>query len=344
MIVLSSTSCLLCDLSPLVVRSLVTLILLSITSGLVVGLRVHTRYKRLKRLSVDDALIILAWIVGVGAGTISHYRDSKGFGDARPSFDELSSIFFQQFAFMHFFYIALALTQISVALNYRRLDGGLDTRHKRLCDCILAYTVIGSTAEILSYILQCIPVTAFWQLMSRDGAKCYNSTQNSILLIYGPPVFRISVDVALIVIPMPIIWKLALPRPQKIAIAAIVCVSFIGIGANLRRLLLTEPDASTSISDFLTNILPRIQVWSNIEIHSAIICACAVTLKAPFAELLKSVQRKFHHGRKASIGSLDEESSMTIPSFVQVTASGLIKSSNEVYAPSRQGSTSTISK
>lgn len=334
----SSTMCVLCDLSPLVLRSFIIFLALSSVSAMVVLLRLRTRYKRLHKLTLDDILIVVAWIFGVVAGVISHYRDSHGFGDARPSFEELSSIFLQQFVFMQFFYLTLALTQASVAIHYKRLDGGLSGKYRLCCNLLLGYIVVGSTFELLSYVFQCLPVSAFWQLLDRSDAKCYQQITNDTLLIYGPPLFRISADLALIAIPLPLVWKLCLPRQQKWGIISIICVTFISMGANLRRLILTEPDATMSIMHFLMDILPRIQVWSNIEIHSAIMCACAVTLKAPFMDSLRTLtlwltQIPLIRGRtrKSSWASSTDDiencsasSGLPSPRFVHVSKTGVI--------------------
>ena len=237
---------------------------------------------------------------------------------------------------MQFFYITLGMIQLSVALNYRRLDGGLSPRHRRCCDLLIFFIVFGTAVETFTYVFQCLPVPAFWRLMDRGEAKCYSTTLNSILIIYLPPLYRILVDLCLIAMPMPIIWKLNLPRPQKCAIIGIISLSFVSIGANLRRLLLTEPNSATSITEFLAEILPRIQVWSNIEIHTALFCACAVTLKAPFAAMVKSLRdRLCARTRK---GSVDSDATI-IPDFLAISKDGSLRKQTW----SRDGSIQSLS-
>lgn len=274
-------------------------------SGAVVSLRLVTRWRRLKRLHLEDYLIAVAWLLGLIAGIVSHYKDLRGFGAPLPSPAELSGIYHQQFIFMQLFYLTLATTQASIALNYRSFGGGLDLWHVRCCNAALFYIVLGSALESMSYFFQCRPVSAFWDFDQRPFAKCYSPQLLDVFLIYGPPIFRLIGDVSLILIPLPMIFNLTLPRSQKIAIVAVLCITFLSIGANLERLSLTTPTASISIPDFLGNVLPRVQMWSNVEIGSAILCACAVTLKAPFTEFIHSRIHRRTHRRGASTD--DEE-------------------------------------
>lgn len=266
---------------PIVVRSLIVLIFACFISGITIILRVATRWARLKTLTSDDILIIFAWLLSGATGIVSHWRDARGFGDAMPTPTDLSHIFLQQFILMQLFYVTLATVQISVAINYRRFTANLSKRHVRLCNAVFIYVVVGSLLETLCYIFQCSPVSAFWTL-ANDRSRCYSPGTSIVLITYGPPLFRISADLAFIAIPMPIIMNLTLPKSQKGAVAAVVCVTFLSIAANLQRLVLTRPAPQISVEQFLTTVLPEIQMWSNIEVGSAIVCACAVTLRGPF--------------------------------------------------------------
>lgn len=278
-----------CGLPKLVVASLLIFIIVNLLSGAIVGLRLTTRRHRLKTLCIEDYLISIAWLLGLIAGVVSHYRDLRGFGAPLPSPAELSAIYRQQFVFMQLFYLTLATIQASVALNYKSFSGGLNTWHIRLSNAALLYIMLGSLLESSSYFFQCLPVSAFWEFEKRLFAKCYSTLLIDIFLIYGPPIFRIIGDLSLILIPLPIIFSLSLPRSQKFAVVGVICITFLSIASNLQRLRLTTPTASSSIPNFLGSILPQIQIWSNIEIGSAIICACAVTLKAPVTEFWNSL-------------------------------------------------------
>ncbi|ORY73898.1 hypothetical protein BCR37DRAFT_228964 [Protomyces lactucae-debilis] len=268
----------------LVKRSLIVFTVLCAFSFAAVVLRLHHRRKRLKKLGSDDYLISLAWLLAALVGVLSHYRDAQGFGQETPTFDELSSIFKQQFVYMHAFYISLALTQVSVAINYRRLSQGLIRWHTIVCNILLCYIVVGSLVEILAYDLQCRPIPAFWRLQDRPSANCYGKTTTATLVIYGPPLFRITADIALMILPMPVISMLQLPKAQKAAVVAVLLLTLVVILANLKRLSLTEPNQDTTVTRFLTVTLPLVQIWSSVEVHAAILCACGVTLRAPFVE------------------------------------------------------------
>jgi hypothetical protein len=276
----------------LVKRSLIISVILCALSFAAVALRLYHRRKRLKKLGSDDYLISLAWLLACLVGILSHYRDAEGFGQKNPTYDELSSIFLQQFAYMQAYYLTLAVTQVSVAINYKRLSQGLIPWHTIACNLLLGYIILGSLVEILAFDLQCLPLSAFWRLQDRATAKCYGKTTTAALVVYGPPFFRITVDISLMILPMPIISMLQLPRAQKAAVFAVLALTLVAILANLKRLSLTEPSEDTSVTRFLTVTLPLVQIWSSVEVHAAILCACGVTLRAPFVESWQKLRAK----------------------------------------------------
>lgn len=307
----SDVRCENCRLPKLVKLSIFVFVLVNCISGSIVTLRLTTRWRRLKTLSIEDYLISIAWLLGLTAGVVSHYRDLGGFGAPSPSPGELSAIYHQQFIFMQLFYLTLATIQASVALNYKSFSGGLKLWHDRFCNAVLVYIVLGSLLESFTYFFQCRPYYAFWEFEKREYAQCYLPHLTNILLVYGPPIFRIIGDVSLILIPLPIVFSLKLPKSQKFAVVGVICITFLSIAANIQRLRLTTPTASSSIPQFLGVILPQIQMWSNIEIGSGIICACAVTLRGPVIEFWNSlVTRMSPRHKRGSVTSEGERSRM----------------------------------
>ncbi|KAI9848401.1 MAG: hypothetical protein M1837_000195 [Sclerophora amabilis] len=116
--------------------------------------------------------------------------------------------------------------------------------------------------------LKCIPLAAAWDMTIVRG-KCINTE----LLGIASAALNVFLDLAIIVLPMPTVWKLQLPTRQKAALTAV-----FGVGAFIVRTVelvsvLKDPDVTRSyVNAYL---------WSIIEINASIICASMATFR-PF--------------------------------------------------------------
>lgn len=112
---------------------------------------------------------------------------------------------------------SLALTKISVALQYIRL--AIDARVKLICWSFLWFTVLYAISAIFAGIFQCFPIPAFWD--PRIPGKCIHRSA----LYYTSAAVSIAQDAALIVLPYFILQKLVLPKREKISL-----ILLLGLG------------------------------------------------------------------------------------------------------------------
>lgn len=276
------------QMSGMGVRSLGIFIVFEALAFTMLLLRLSSRWRRLKALGLDDLLVTCAWAVSFTAGAIVHVTCRYSLGAAALSRPDLVTIIRSQFIFGMLFYLSLALTQISVALNYKKFGGCLGSGHKKACDILVCIIALGFLVECMAFLLQCLPVAAIWQLEKRPTARCYDVTTFKIFVIYGPPVFRTLVDLCLIAVPVPIILGLRLRIMQKIGILAVICFTCVSIMASIQRMILTQP-SSDSDGQLLMTRLPSIQILGDVEITVAIICACLVTLRSSIMEWWKQL-------------------------------------------------------
>ncbi|KAL8942327.1 MAG: hypothetical protein Q9211_001444 [Gyalolechia sp. 1 TL-2023] len=131
-------------------------------------------------------------------------------------------------------------------------------------------------AGILVILLQCQPVSEYWNrfAVTDSAPHCgVNITQ----FFYGVAIPNILTDAALLVLPMPFIWKLHLPRAQKLALTSIFILGAFVIGVSITRftvllkLNLVSPDITWNYVDN--------QIWTAVESHVGIICACLPSLR-----------------------------------------------------------------
>jgi hypothetical protein len=83
-------------------------------------------------------------------------------------------------------------------------------------------------------------------------------------------------DIAVAVLPLPVIKTLNLPRAQKLALTFVFCLGGITCVVSLMRL---QSLYAVSVSEDISWDNPMAALWSNLEVNIGIICSCLPTLK-----------------------------------------------------------------
>ncbi|KAL8872930.1 MAG: hypothetical protein Q9174_001533 [Haloplaca sp. 1 TL-2023] len=159
-------------------------------------------------------------------------------------------------------------------------------------------------AVLLVTVLQCRPVGDFWNRFAPDAKGPFHCGVNVNQFFNGNSIPNIITDAALLVLPIPCIWKLQLPRAQKLALTSIFILGIFVIGVSIARftfiinLDLVSPD--------ITWNFVNVQIWTGVEAHVGIICACLPSLR-PLLNLVLfgSIDRSHRSspsGRKTSGG------------------------------------------
>ena len=81
--------------------------------------------------------------------------------------------------------------------------------------------------QILITILQCRPVSDFWNRFAPHAQGPYNCGVDVNKFFNGNSIPNIITDAALLVLPMPFIWQLHLPRAQKVALMSIFVLGIL---------------------------------------------------------------------------------------------------------------------
>ncbi|RAK86881.1 hypothetical protein BO79DRAFT_152005 [Aspergillus costaricaensis CBS 115574] len=142
-----------------------------------VALRLYTRLRLVRKPGWDDLLIVVSLALWI---TIPLYN------------------------------LTLTLTKLSLIFLYRRLFP--THTYRILLILTLIFVIITGLWMVLSTLLFCIPINAFWDTslphtcLPEDVVWCLNAA------------FQITTDLILVVLPLPILARLNLPKRQKAAL------------------------------------------------------------------------------------------------------------------------------
>ncbi|PGG99777.1 hypothetical protein GX51_06149 [Blastomyces parvus] len=183
--------------------------------------------------------------------------------------------------------VTIALTKISIILLYLRIFVGKIFRRTcwALIWIVICYTIGSSTATVF----QCTPIRRAWQ--RQIPGTCINLT----ISWYSNAAFSILSDLAILILPMPVIKSLLLPKKEKLGLMSIFAVGiFVCITSVVRSLTL---DVATKNFDVTWSSIDS-SMWTILETNIAIICACMPTFKAPISKIFPRAFDSFYSARR----------------------------------------------
>jgi rhodopsin domain-containing protein len=132
--------------------------------------------------------------------------------------------------------------KLQLLFFYSRLTLGVfQTKTIRALFCIVGVTW---AALILSVSLTCRPFHWNWQIRPLPGPRCTFRPQNFLILV----VLNVVSDVAILVVPVPILWSLRVSPLRKIGVSILLCSGLFVISTAIVRAVQTLGGAPSIIN------------------------------------------------------------------------------------------------
>ncbi|KAI3336280.1 hypothetical protein HD806DRAFT_125 [Xylariaceae sp. AK1471] len=259
---------------------------------LVVGTRIWSRKRTGGRLGADDYTILASLTFAVATDIISLWGCSHGYG--KHAID-LSS-YNRKEAFKSFYLTQITyktsinLTKSSILLLYLRIFSGVKW-FRWTCLAVLSCVASYCVAVILVTIFQCSPVVAAFDKTITDKS-CINNGN----FWFANAGFTIATDIIILIIPMPLVYSLQIPRVQKAALIFVFTLgAFVVITSCLRA---TTLDIQAKSPDPLYDVAST--MWTIIEMSVAIICACLPQIRPLVVKLFPRLMPTYYHSGERS--------------------------------------------
>ncbi|KAL8677795.1 MAG: hypothetical protein Q9186_005802 [Xanthomendoza sp. 1 TL-2023] len=152
-----------------------------------------------------------------------HFGAGRHFWDIPPNW--LNSYLTLLAVDGYLYIVAIALAKISLLLFLYRIFQ-VDKRFRIASWIVGVVLVIWSTVTLFLTIFACRPVKASWnlKLMKDPKTKCHPKAWDTSN-IYG--FCNIITDFALIVMPLPLVWRMQMNRKKKFGIAVVFASGFL---------------------------------------------------------------------------------------------------------------------
>ncbi|KAF1833323.1 hypothetical protein BDW02DRAFT_552717 [Decorospora gaudefroyi] len=242
-------------------------------SSLFMGVRIYTKTKLAKNFTADDGALLLAWIPiqipilckSRKTASSSPKQSNHSKSPVRKSNPRITvaSILYCPF---------LASAKFSLLFFYLRLS---HLRWFRICVYASMFLVVSySTAFVFPLAFACTPVKRNWDVTVTEGSYIDRTP-----LYMATAVLNMVTDILLLVLPMPMVFKLHMPRAQKAGLTCIFSVGSLTCITSGVRLALLSPMLKTMDLTWGV-VLPGI--WILIEANLVIITGCLPNMRLFF--------------------------------------------------------------
>ncbi|KAI1418547.1 hypothetical protein F5Y13DRAFT_184189 [Hypoxylon sp. FL1857] len=274
-------------------RLLVTLIICSTICTALVAARFWCRYSLLKRFHAADWLILVTLVGCLGGQTVVLWGLITGKGgknlleltlELAETTSEATAIALQNYleslyiAMTIFFFVLYAI-KMSICLFYRQIFA--TPRYRIISLMIMIVATAWYVATEVVAICYCIPIDPLWH--PTETGRCPNI--GLFYLIAG--IVETMIDVAILALPIRAVFTVRLALKTKLMVSGIFLLGGLAIITNMLRIYYSYQPGS------LTLAYTGTEIWSNIHITIAILCACLPTytpLKAKATRLLDALR------------------------------------------------------
>lgn len=256
-----------------------------------------------KTIGIDDWLMLSAWLIAFGLSFSICYSTQYGLGMFGAEIATISEPKLRRLIYSSniLYNPALMLSKTSILLQYSQLFSSNEV-FKWFNTATMVVVNLGGFALTMMTAFQCSPPDAVFNPLrstERDD-KC-----TSVLTIYLSSVpLNIITDVAILLLPMPIVKLLNLAWKQKIILTMTFGFGIFVTIIDVVRVVYLQ----TAASEELSNVIERTNstqnantnfyrdaalsfMWSAVEVHVGIICADVPSLKPLVGKLMPRLIR-----------------------------------------------------
>ncbi|KAI1497448.1 hypothetical protein F5X99DRAFT_421366 [Biscogniauxia marginata] len=246
---------------------------------LIVSLRLYTKHFILNQFWLDDYLAAAALVGTITCGVIQCVQTRYTLGYHiwdLPDLTPLQTYFKLLYASSIMYNVTLLCIKFSLFFQYYRLVKEIP-RYSLAYIVIMALVGCWSVVQILLVVFACFPIRGFWDLSVE--AKCIDHAQ----LVWITALGNIITDIVVLLLPMPVVWKLNLKKGRKWAIIGIFSLGFFTCAISICRLV------SYAMMTFdVTYDMVRVIVWALVEMTSGLLCSVLIAIRPILRGLLST--------------------------------------------------------
>ncbi|CAK7209847.1 hypothetical protein SCUCBS95973_000580 [Sporothrix curviconia] len=248
----------------------------------VVLLRFYTRhYLSGRAVGADDWMMLVSLVLALVDGSTMLLMTTQGLGHHMWTLTAEQITTYNMYFYLSivFYYACLGTVKTAILLQYLRVFA---VKMRKITLVALMLIGLWSTALVLVSVLACRPIRGFWD--RTVAANCVPSLPQWYVNAAG----NIATDVIIFTLPIPVLWRLNLPRSQRLSLIGIFCLGFFTCTISVIRITFLNLNGD----DTYANVAAA--CWSISELCCAIVCSSLPTLRPVFFHLMPGPLRHHH--------------------------------------------------
>ncbi|PIG88104.1 hypothetical protein AARAC_001558 [Aspergillus arachidicola] len=247
-------------------------------STLFLAMRIFTRACLLHKFGWDDVSIIIAWVLSLatqiacllscvyGGAGVHLWNVTQEMFDVYQKVPSAKTILAAAVIYVP----ALAFAKVGLVILYHRIINK-QPAYTWTLHTISAIICGYSLAIMLALIFACNPIQRNW-----DSSITRGSCIDRSGLYIATAVTNIVSDFALVLVPVPLVLGLQMPRIQKFGL---LCMFLVGCGTFITSILRLVTLIPTLTATDITWVIAEAQLWIYIEANLIVICPCLPFLR-----------------------------------------------------------------
>ncbi|KIW24041.1 uncharacterized protein PV07_09780 [Cladophialophora immunda] len=268
-------------------QAVVTAAVFNALAFVFIVLRCISRFMVIHQAGPEDYLIIFALVLSVGLTVTIALQKDHGLGRHADTVSEEDNETLSKLLYASIIVYNLGLFLVKDSILYQYLRFFVERRYRLAAWILIVFICVAGVTFILTSCFSCWPVAYYWD-KSIKGGHCVDL----MAFWFSFSGFNIVTDLAVWVLPMPVLKSLQLPRKQKISLIAVFALGGFGCITAILRL---HALYIASISTDLTYDNVGAATWSAAELNVGIMCACIPAMRPVisliFPRLLSSSRR-----------------------------------------------------
>ncbi|KAK9779539.1 putative Integral membrane protein [Seiridium cardinale] len=249
---------------------------------LFVALRCYARALTASPWALDDWFIVISLLGqivagGIAIGSVRQSAVGHHIGYLEETNPEAVTLFFKYLvAISAWYYATIWISKLAICLLYLRL---FPQKTVRVIMTFTAGVLIStSVASIIADLAACTPFSATWGPPEVQATHCINK---EALFIWST-LPNIVTDVIMLVLPMPIVWRLHTSTQMKGALTVTFLIGGVGLAASILRFWAFSN--TNSFTDATYNAVELI-IWTVVEPGIYLLSGCMLMFR-PILERL----------------------------------------------------------
>ncbi|KAF2836969.1 hypothetical protein M501DRAFT_211771 [Patellaria atrata CBS 101060] len=269
------------------VGGLVANIVLPLLDILVVALRLAARRKKRAPLKVDDWTIVVSLLICLAFSASGIYAACSGLHGV--PYDQMPEASFRRFRIVEFSDILLShfvygLIKLSVLFFYKRIFFPFD-RFIFAANIIIGATILFIIVSFFTVLFCTRDVSSFWNTPAMSDGTQYVIYLPTLLTTYA--VLDIALDLAILSLPIPLIWSMCLSCRKRVYVAGVFLLGASCLICSAVRLYYMRAtlDYNGKSMRHEIELNDNANLWSHTEAYASVVAACLPTLGPLFSNI-----------------------------------------------------------